>query len=100
MLDRFEVNIACSRGTLEIRQFASELLGGQVAADLTMRHLAETPEAQVEGTMRGVSLAAANAALRSRPKESMGITGRLDGTVKASWRGSMQASSNPLGCRD
>ena len=62
-----------------------------MAADMTMLHIADSPEARVEGTVRGVSLAAANAALRSRPMAGVGIIGRLDGTVKASWRGSTQA---------
>src|SRR6476659_11295680 len=41
--------------------------------------------------MRSVSLAAASAALRTKPQEHIEITGRLDGTVKASWHGNLQA---------
>jgi hypothetical protein len=71
VLDRSEANIALTRH-FEVRNLQAEVLGGHVAADLTMLHVADLPEAHVEGTVRGVSLAAANAALRSRP---MGVWG-------------------------
>ena len=79
------------RGAFEVSNVQAEALGGHMAANLAMRHLADKPEARVEGTVRGISLAAVNAALRAGPAELAAITGRLDGTVKASWRGSMQA---------
>ena len=79
------------RGAFEVSNVQAEALGGHMAANLAMRHLADKPEARVEGTVRGISLAAMSAALRAGPAELAAITGRLDGTVKASWRGSMQA---------
>ncbi len=79
------------RGTFEARKLQADVLDGQVAADLTILHLADKREARVEGTVRRLSLAAASTALGMKPKEHVEITGRLDGTVKASWRGSMQA---------
>ena len=87
----FRGDYRLSRGTFEARNLQAEILGGHVAADLTILHLADKPEARVEGTVRGLSLAAASTALRTKPKERVEITGRLDGTLKASWRGSMQA---------
>ena len=78
-------------GTFEARKLQATVLDGQVAADLTILHLADKREARLEGTMRSVSLAAASAALRTKPQEHIEITGRLDGTVKASWHGKLQA---------
>ena len=80
-----------NKGTFEVRNVQAEVLGGQMTANLTMHHLADKLEAKVEGTVRGVSLTSANAALRTKPVEHVELTGRLDGTVSASWHGSMQA---------
>jgi hypothetical protein len=77
-------------GTFEARKLQATVLDGQVAADLTILHLADKPEARLEGTMRSVSLRL-RAALRTKAQEHIEITGRLDGTVKASWHGNLQA---------
>jgi translocation and assembly module TamB len=77
-------------GTLEARNVQVDALGGHLAADLTMRHLADNPEARVAGTIRGLSLPDALAALRTKPQGNLRIAGRMDGKVEATWRGSME----------
>ena len=77
-------------GTLEARNVQVEVLSGHLAAHLTMRHLAGNPEARVTGTIRGLSLADAIAALKTKPQGHLRIRGQLDGSVEASWRGSME----------
>src|SRR5262245_8648648 len=69
------------RGGFEARNLQTEVLGGQVAANMTMVHLAGKPEARVEGTARGVSIEAVNAALRTKSQQRVPIAGRLDGSV-------------------
>jgi translocation and assembly module TamB len=76
--------------TLEARNVQAELLGGQMAANMTMLHLAGKPQVRLEAAVRGVSLAATNAALRSKPLKEVELTGRLDGTISAGWRGSLE----------
>ncbi len=77
-------------GTLVARNVQMDVLGGHLAAELTMQRLAGSPEAHVTGTIRGLSLANAVAALRTKPQGNLRISGRLDGRVEAAWRGSME----------
>ena len=89
-LRAFKGEYRLDRGTLEARNLQADVLGGQVAAKITMVDLADKRDTSVEGTARGLSLEAANVALRTKPPQPVPIAGRLDGTVKASWRGNMQ----------
>ena len=72
------------------------LLGGNVSGDVKVEHLTGKPEALFEGNGRlvgkleGISLAAANEALTSRPLERLTVDGRLDGTIEASWRSALK----------
>jgi translocation and assembly module TamB len=77
-------------GTLEVRNVEMDILGGHLGAEFTMRHLAGNPEARVAGTIRGLSLPDALAALQTRPQGNLRITGRMDGKADATWRGSME----------
>jgi translocation and assembly module TamB len=77
-------------GTLVARNVQMGVLGGHVSAELSMQHLAGNPEARLTGTISGLSLADATAALRARPQGNLRIRGRLDGKVDAAWRGSME----------
>ena len=77
-------------GTLVARNVQMDVLGGHLAAELTMRHLASNPETHLTGTIHGLSLADATSALRTRPQGNLRISGRLDGKVDAAWRGSLE----------
>ena len=77
-------------GTLVARNVQMDVLGGHVSAELTMQHLAGNPEARLTGTISGLSLVDATAALRARPQGNLRIRGSLDGKVDAAWRGSME----------
>jgi len=87
----FRANYRLEGGTLEARDVQAEALGGQLTANLTILHVADKPQARLEAAVRGVSLAAGNAALRTKPLKGLEVTGHLDGTVNAGWRDSLQS---------
>jgi translocation and assembly module TamB len=78
------------RGTLEVRSLQADLLGGHVTGRLNMTNLARVPQARVEADIREVSLAAAREALRTQALPGVEITGRINGSIQASWRGSLR----------
>jgi translocation and assembly module TamB len=77
-----------SHGDLEVRQMQANILGGHVTARLSLKNLAGTPVAHVEAKVSGLSFTDATNALSSKPP--LRITGRLDGTAEAGWRGSLE----------
>jgi translocation and assembly module TamB len=77
-------------GTLQARNVQAEVLGGRVAADLTMTGLRGKPETRLTTEIRGVELANASAALRVRPLERLAVSGRLDGSLLITWHGSLE----------
>jgi translocation and assembly module TamB len=87
----FRANYRLKGGTLEARDVQSEVLGGQMVANLTILDLAGKSQARLEAAIRGVSLAAGNAALHTKPLKGVEVNGRLDGTVSAGWRGGMES---------
>jgi translocation and assembly module TamB len=78
------------RGDLEVRSLQADALGGHVAGRLSMTNLARAPQTRVAADMRDLSLAAARDALRAHALPGVGINGRLNGSVQASWRGSLR----------
>src|SRR5215472_8365989 len=74
-------------GTLVARNVQMDVLGGHLAAELTVQHLTGKPEAHITGTIHDLSLADATAALPTRPQGNLRIRGRLDGKVDAAaWK--------------
>ncbi len=95
--------------TLEAKNLKGAVSGGHVDGGLTVRDLAGKREARFEGSLHQVSLAEVNDALTTKPLQRAEVNGRLNGTIQASWRGSMQdlqvrsdatiAASTPAGRR-
>jgi translocation and assembly module TamB len=78
------------KGTLEVRGLQADVLGGHVAGRLSVTNLSGTPQTRVETDIRDLSLASARDALEARALPGVGITGRMNGRVQASWRGSLR----------
>lgn len=74
-------------GTLEARKVQGDVLGGRVAGELTLTHLADQPAATIAATVRDISLDAASNALTARPLNGTTISGLLNGAVQGSWVG-------------
>ena len=76
-------------GTLKAHDVDFEALGGGVSADVEVRHLDTTVDARIQTTLRAISLEAAQQVLRTAEVKRVTVVGRVDGTVDASWTGSV-----------
>jgi translocation and assembly module TamB len=78
-----------TNGAFYAHKVDAELLGGQVSVDGEIRHLDSTPVSRVRTLLQGISMQAAQQAIRKSELKEKGIelSGRLDGTVVAKWTG-------------
>ncbi len=86
----FSAEYRLNQNSLEAKNLRGEVSGGHADGALTVRDLTGKREARFEGSVREISLAAANSAWTQKPLERAAVNGRLDGTIQASWHGSMQ----------
>jgi len=75
-------------GDLVVRGIEADLLGGHVTATAAMQHLDANSTAKIHASVQGISLTAANAALRNARLNRMPMDGRISGTADAGWTGS------------
>jgi translocation and assembly module TamB len=78
-----------ANGTLQARNIGAQLLGGRVNADLTIQNLDATAASRVRMSLVGISLQAAQQAIRRPDAKTVSLLGTLDGTADASWKGSV-----------
>jgi translocation and assembly module TamB len=83
-------NYRLERGTLEVSSLQADLLSGRVAGRFRMTNIARVPQTRVEANISDLSLAAARDALRTKELPGVGIAGRMNGSLQASWRGSVR----------
>lgn len=78
-----------SNATLSVSGTEADLLGGRVGVDAELRNLDRTPSGRVRTTLRGISLRAAQQAIRRPQSNQLAITGLVDGTADAAWNGNI-----------
>jgi translocation and assembly module TamB len=84
-------------GSLRVTGIDLLSMGGSVHGDLSVQHLDATPATQVRSSFYGISLRAAQQALRRPELKQVALSGLLDGTFDGSWKGDIRkirASSN------
>ncbi|MBI3895663.1 MAG: translocation/assembly module TamB domain-containing protein [Acidobacteria bacterium] len=87
----FQGHYRLEKGNLVVDGLQTNLLGGELRGEFTMRHLAENSESRLKASLRSISLDAVRNALAQKPPDGMPpISGDLNGTIEASWRGSME----------
>ncbi len=77
-------------GNFQTLNFALDLLNGRVTANLAVQHLDTTPSTKIHAALSGISLQAAKASLASASAKTVPLVGSLQGTVDASFAGSMK----------
>jgi translocation and assembly module TamB len=77
-------------GNLDVHGLQADLLGGHVTATATMQHLDANSIAKLHASVQGISLRAANGALRSARLNPMPMDGEVSGTADAAWAGSVK----------
>ena len=78
-----------ANGTLTIKNFAVDSLGGRVVANAEMTHLDTTPQSTVRASLEGISLRALQSLSGSQGVSGAALTGTIAGTAEASWTGAM-----------
>jgi translocation and assembly module TamB len=78
------------QGAVAFSRLQADVLGGRIDGRLSMIDLSTTPRAQLEATIHGLSLADAREALRPPPAEAESVSGSLNASVQAKWRGSLE----------
>jgi hypothetical protein len=77
-------------GSLHVNRIEVESLDGVIRASLDAEHLDATPSVHARASFRGISLQAAQQALRRPEPRQVALYGTLDGKSEASWTGGMQ----------
>ena len=79
-----------AEGTLQAQNIGFEVLGGNVTSDINVQHLETNVVARVRTAVKGISLQTAQQAMRGLELHHVNVVGRIDGTVDASWIGSVR----------
>ena len=88
-LRRIQGRYQLQDGNFQARDVALETLGGKVFAEIELRHLDTTVVGQGRTTLRGISLQAAQQAVRGAEMKHVRLGSAIGGTVEASWTGSL-----------
>ena len=88
-LHKLQGRYQLANGTLQARNIGAQLLGGRVNADFTIQNLDATAASRVRMSLVGISLEAAQEAMRKPDAKTVSLMGRLDGTADGSWKGSV-----------
>jgi translocation and assembly module TamB len=87
---RLEGRYQLRAGTFQAHQIGFETLGGKIITDVNVENLGTTAEGRVHTTLKGISLQAAQRALHMAEAQRVALVSRIDGTVDASWAGSVK----------
>ena len=90
-LRRLQGQYQLANGTLLAHDLTFEVLGGKLLTEIKLEHLDSTVAAQVRAKLQGISLQSAQQAVRQARIQNLSLTGRLNGTVDASWTGTISS---------
>ncbi|MCU1298167.1 MAG: hypothetical protein JWO91_2445 [Acidobacteriaceae bacterium] len=76
-------------GNLQAQDVVMELMNGKFSANASVQHLDKTPATKLRATLQGISIAAVKGALRDASIKGLPLTGNVDGSLDASWVGSV-----------
>ncbi|MGA8443045.1 MAG: translocation/assembly module TamB domain-containing protein [Candidatus Sulfotelmatobacter sp.] len=86
---RMQARYQVQDGNFQAREVTLETLGGNVSADIELRHLGTTVAGQLRTRLLGISLQAAQQAVGAAEVKHLPLASGIDGTVEASWTGSL-----------
>jgi len=78
-----------ANGTFQARDVGFEVLGGSITSDIDVQNLDTRSGARVRAALKGISLQTAQQAVRGLEMQKVNLVGRIDGSVDASWTGSV-----------
>ena len=77
------------QGNLSVSEFAVDSLGGRITANADIKHLDTTPQAQIQASLRNISLKAIQQAARTQGINGALLSGTLAGRINAACSGDM-----------
>jgi translocation and assembly module TamB len=86
-LRRLQGTYQLAGGRLQVNNLSMESLGGRVTAKVDVQRLDATPESRIQAALHDISLKALQQSLRRL--KAAALSGRIDGTVNAGWKGSI-----------
>jgi translocation and assembly module TamB len=78
-----------SNGNVELRDIRARLLGGEISGSATVRDLTGTQQGHVVAALHNISLADLKRVANSVSLKQVGISGQVNATADATWRGSV-----------
>ena len=72
-------------GNLTVRNLGADLLGGHLGANYVLSHISGNSSSHIDASVRDVSLDAMKNTSGARNSAQVSVSGRIDGTVGASW---------------
>lgn len=88
-LRKLEGTYQLAGGRLQVKDLAVDTLGGRIAADVDVKNIDATPDSHVRAALHGISLRAVQQTLGQSQLKSATLSGTLDGTAEAAWKGSI-----------
>ena len=86
---KFRGHYRLADSSLRASGVEAEVLGGRVNADVDVNQLDDIPTSQLRASLRGISLSVAQKVFRDAALKNVAISGMLDGTTIAMWKGSV-----------
>jgi translocation and assembly module TamB len=86
-LRKLQGHYQLANGTFRMSDVRLETLGGTITSEVEIQHLDATPSSRVRASLRGISLRAAQQTLHRPELKGTTVSGGLNGTAEASWKG-------------
>jgi len=84
-------NYSLADGNLTVSNLKLEIFGGRISAGGEVKHLDSTPNSRIQASLQGISLRALQESFGPQPTRAATISGNLDGTAEAEWRGGLNS---------
>ncbi len=78
-----------ANGRLQVTNFSAESMGGSLTANVDMKDVDTTAEAQVRAAFHNISLRALQQTMGQSAMKQAALSGRVNGTAEAAWKGSI-----------
>ena len=79
-----------AQGNLDIHGFSTNLMGGGLTAELSVKQLGETPRGKLRASLRQISIGSARQSIARAEVRHMPVTGTIDAKLDGSWTGAVK----------
>jgi translocation and assembly module TamB len=90
VMSNFTGNYRLANGDLEVLDIAGVVLGGELTANLRIRHLDATPAGALHASLAKASLQSAKRSVKIGEVKQTPVTGTVNAAIDGNWTGSMK----------